>query len=138
MARACKALNEQGEPCGTPPLVDSDYCLWHDPDHEREAAEARRLGGANHRKEQVLQAIYGVEGLESVGQIRRLYDLAVSAALTVEKAADRARLLIAAGRAATDLLQVGELAARVQALEGALGPRLVKAEPEKRKRWGFR
>ena len=138
MTRFCKAQNERSEPCGTPPLVDSDLCFWHDPRYEKEAADARRVGGANHRKEQMLQGIYGVEGLESVSQIRRLYDLAVTAALSVEKASDRARLLLAAGKAALDLLQAGELEDRVSELENVLDERPQPVQKDKRRRWGFR
>ena len=137
MKRNCSALNEDGGPCGQAPLVGGDLCFWHDPRYEKEAAEARRAGGANHRREQMLQGIYGVEGLETVSQIRRLYDLAVTATLSVEKAADRARLLLAAGKAALDLLQVGEMEGRVQEIEKVLGQR-PKPSEDKRRRWGFR
>jgi len=29
------------------PLQDKDLCFWHDPEHQQEAAEARRLGASD-------------------------------------------------------------------------------------------
>ena len=46
MTKTCKALNERREPCRQAPLQDGEFCFWHDPEHEKEATEARRLGGA--------------------------------------------------------------------------------------------
>jgi hypothetical protein len=132
--RNCRANNERGGPCGQPPLVDSDFCFWHDPASEKEAADARRLGGANHRKEKALQGIYGVGGLETVADIRRILDLAITGVLPLSDSINRARVLIQAASAAARLLETGELEKRVQDIESVVGQR-PKPESKKHSWW---
>ena len=44
MKRACKALNEKGKACKQQPLVGGEYCFWHDPAYEKQAAENLKKG----------------------------------------------------------------------------------------------
>ena len=120
---SCKFVKEGGERCQAAPLRDSDLCFWHSPEHAEEAAEARRLGGLRRRKEKVVSGSYDIEGLENVGQIRRLVEIAVLDTLALENSIARSRALIAGAGAAAKLLEVGELEERIQALERALKPR---------------
>ncbi len=122
-ARTCTGVNESGERCRQAPLSDGDLCFWHDPKHAEEAAEARRLGGLRRRKEKVVSGSYDIEGLENVGQIRRLVEIAVLDTLALENSIARSRALIAAAGTAAKLLEVGELEERLLALEAAVEPR---------------
>ena len=133
MNRGCKALNERGEPCGQQPHTDTGLCFWHDPATEREAAEARRLGGANHNKEKALQGIYGVEGLATPAEIRRVLELALTGELALENSHNKARVLVQVVNAATRLLETTELAQRLEALEGVLTPR--QEQDKSKKKW---
>ena len=133
MNRGCKALNERGEPCGQQPHADTGLCFWHDPATEREAAEARRLGGANHNKEKALQGIYGVEGLATPAEIRRVLELALTGELALENSHNKARVLVQVVNAATRLLETTELAQRLEALEGVLTPR--QEQDKSKKKW---
>ena len=133
MNRGCKALNERGEPCGQQPHADTGLCFWHDPATEREAAEARRLGGANHNKEKALQGIYGVEGLATPDEIRRVLELALTGELALENSHNKARVLVQVVNAATRLLETTELAQRLDALEGVLTPR--QEQDKSKKKW---
>lgn len=73
--------------------------------------------------EKVVSGSYDIEGLESVGQIRRLIEIAVLDTLALENSIARSRALIAAVGAAAKLLEVGELEDRFLALEAAVEPR---------------
>ena len=133
VSTSCKFVKEGGERCQAAPLHDGEHCFWHDPKHAEEAAEARRLGGLRRRKEKVVSGSYDIEGLENVGQIRRLVEIAVLDTLALENSIARSRALIAAVGAAAKLLEVGELEERIQALERALKPRQAQALGRRRR-----
>jgi hypothetical protein len=123
--RTCAFIKQGGERCRQSPLQDEDFCFWHSPEHEKEAAEARRLGGMRRRREKTVEGAYDLEGLETVAGIRRVLDIAVSDALGLENSLNRSRVLISAAAAAARLLEVGELEERLASLEEGLGPRMV-------------
>jgi hypothetical protein len=125
--RACKALREDGRRCQAPPLLDGDFCLMHSPEHAEEVQEARRLGGLRRRKEKITSDAYDFEGLNDVGQVRRLLEIAALDALGLENSVARARTLAYLAQVALKALEVGELAERIEALERLVAPRLVKA-----------
>ena len=52
-----------GASAGPRAYEGEDFCLFHSPDHEEEAAEARRLGGLRRRKEKTLAGAYEFRGL---------------------------------------------------------------------------
>jgi hypothetical protein len=121
--RRCKAANDQGEPCGQPPLRDADFCFWHDPDHATEAAEARRLGGLRRKREHAVAGAYDIAGLEDLPSLRRVLEVAALDLLGLENSIARSRALIAVVQAGTKLLEVGELEERVSAVERVLRQR---------------
>jgi hypothetical protein len=102
-------------------MRDQAYCLFHSPDHSAEAAEARRLGGLRRRRETTLAVAYDFAGLGSTESIGRIIEIATLDALGLENSIARCRVLIAAALAASRLLEVGELEARLAALEAAVG-----------------
>jgi len=122
--RSCKYRKDDGQPCGAPPLQDSDFCLFHSPDHAKEAAEARRLGGLRRRKEKTVAGAYDLEGLDDVPKIRRLLEIAVLDTLSLENSVARSRTLAYLAQVALKTLEVGEFEARLEALEATVGPRL--------------
>ncbi len=119
MRRRCQAEKPDGQPCQMAPQRDGVYCFAHDPERASEAAEARRLGGLRRRREGTIAVAYDLPGLDSVAGIRRLLDVVVTDGIGLENGIARLRVLIAASSAATSLLKVGELEARVEALERA-------------------
>jgi len=123
-SRACRAIRTDGGPCGSPPLRDGAFCLWHDPAHDDEVREGRRLGGLRRRRETAVAGAYDFEGLRTTEQIRRLVEVAVIDTLGLENSIARARTLAYLAQTATKLLEVGELEERLTAVENALGPRL--------------
>ena len=110
MAGACGFEKRDGRPCGANPVRGGSFCLWHDPEHAEDAAEARRLGGLRRRREKTLAGAYDVAGLDSVDGIRRVLEIATFDALSLENSIARSRVLIAISATATKLLEVAALA----------------------------
>jgi hypothetical protein len=136
--RACKALKEDGGRCQSPPLLDGDFCLMHDPEHAEEVQEARRLGGLRRRKEKITSGAYEFEGLGSVNQVRRLLEIAALDALGLENSIARSRTLAYLAQVSVKLLEVGELEERVRELESVLFPRLDERAAQEKNRRGWR
>jgi len=130
--RTCNFVKDDGGSCGAAPLHESDFCFVHAPEYAEEMAEARRLGGLRRRRERTVAGAYDFEGLETVGQLRRLLSIATVDSLSLENSIARSRVLVAIVLAGSKLLEVGELQQRIEALEGALGPRLHAASGRKR------
>ena len=122
--RVCRGSKDNGEACRQAPLQGSDYCFWHDPQHTKEAAEARRLGGLRRRKEKITSGAYDFENLGSVAQVRRILEIAVLDTLGLENSVARNRTLAYLGQVALRTLEVGELEERLAALEETFRPRL--------------
>lgn len=125
--RVCKAVKGNGSQCEAAPLTDGEHCFWHSPEHAEEVAEAGRLGGLRRRREKTVAVAYDIEGLESVGAIRRLIEIAVLDTLGLENSIARSRTLAYLSQVALKVLEVGDFQERLQALEAALGPRLQTA-----------
>jgi len=121
--RGCDYMMADGRLCGSPALRGERYCLFHSPEHEEEAAEARRLGGLRRRREKTLVGAYDLEGLRSLGAVQRLLEIATLDALALENSVARVRALTYIAQTALKCLEVGELEERLEALEAALGPR---------------
>src|SRR5713226_2681557 len=49
-APCCPFVKPDGAPCAARPLPQSDFCLFHDPDHQQTLAESRSKGGATPRR----------------------------------------------------------------------------------------
>ena len=122
--RVCKAVKDNGNQCEAAPLTDGEHCFWHSPEHTEEVAEAGRLGGLRRRREKTVAVAYDIEGLETVGQIRRLIEIAVLDTLGLENSIARSRTIAYLAHVALKVLEVGEFQERLQALEAAIGPRL--------------
>src|SRR4051794_19482744 len=121
VAATCAGELPDGRRCRSWPIRGEAFCLWHSPDREEEAAEARRLGGLRRRREKTLSGAYDFAGLDTVQSIRRILEIATLDALGLENSIVRARVLISAALAAAKLLETGELEARIESLEAAIG-----------------
>lgn len=130
--RTCKALNSKGGPCGAPPRLESDYCVFHDPELAEIVQSARSAGGTRRKREVTLAVAYDFQGLSSVEEIRRLVEVAVFDALGLESSVAKVRALGYLAQVSLSLLEKGELEERVAAIEAAMGPRVVKLEGRRR------
>ena len=118
--RRCAYAKADGQPCQMAPLRDRPYCFAHDPERAEEAADARRLGGLRRRKEGTIAVAYDLPGLDTVVGIRRLLDIVVTDGVGLDNGIPRLRVLISTVVAAMNLLKVGDLEERLEALEGVV------------------
>lgn len=102
-------------------MTDSPHCFFHAPEHAQEAAEARRLGGLRRKREATLAGVYDLDGLDSVAGLRRLLHIAAVDALGLDNSVQRCRVIVSIVAAGVKLLEVGDLEARLNALEASLG-----------------
>ena len=124
----CKGITKGGERCLAPVLTDREFCYFHDPEHEAEAAEARRLGGLRRKRESTLQGAYEITGVGSLDDLLRILEVVTFDALSLDNSIARGRLLLGVVQMGTKLIEVGEHEERLAAIESALGPRLVRKE----------
>jgi hypothetical protein len=117
----CAGKRPDGQRCRSWPIRGEPYCLWHSPDREEEAADARRLGGLRRRREKAVSGAFDFGGLDSIQSIRRILEIATIDTLGLDNSVVRSRTLISAAVAAAKLLETGELEARLAVLELALG-----------------
>lgn len=122
--RVCRAPTSTGRPCRATPLRDEEVCFWHAPEHAADAAEARRLGGMRRRREGTLAGAYEFDCLASVGDLRRLLEIAAFDALSLDPSVARVRALTTIVQVGARLLEVGELEERLAAVEATLHPRI--------------
>ena len=124
--RTCKARTDKGDPCRAMPMRESDFCVFHDPEHAEVVAQARSAGGQRRKREATLAMAYDFQGLTSIQEIRRLVEVAAFDALGLNNDLGRVRALGYLAQVATTLLEKGETDERLTAVETALGPRLDK------------
>jgi hypothetical protein len=123
VAETCQGRRPDGQRCRSWPIRGEPYCLWHSPEREEEAADARRLGGLRRRREKAVSGAYDFVGLDSIPSIRRILEIATIDALGLDNSIARSRTLISAAVAAAKLLETGELEERLARLEAALSSR---------------
>ena len=130
--RFCKAKTDKGESCRAMPMRESDFCVFHDPEHAEVVAQARSAGGQRRKREATLATAYDFQGLTSIDEIRRLVEVAAYDALGLDNNINRVRALGYLAQIATSLLEKGEMEERLQAVEAALGPRVVSSNGRRR------
>jgi hypothetical protein len=133
--RACKYPKESRQPCQAPPMLDSDFCFWHDPAHAAEAAQARKLGGQRRRRESALAGAYDLGELTRIEELQRLLQIAAYDTLSLENSVQRNRALASYVPIGSGLIEKGELADKVRAIEAVLNPRDQTQATKGRKNW---
>jgi hypothetical protein len=113
-------------------MRESDFCVFHDPDHAEVVAQARSAGGQRRKREATLATAYDFQGLTSIDEIRRLVEVAAYDALGLDNDLGRVRALGYLAQVATSLLEKGEMEERLAAVEAAMGPRLVPRRSNRR------
>jgi hypothetical protein len=111
-------------------------CFWHDPANEKEVAEARRMGGLNRRREQTLATVYDLEGLATLEDILRAYELALMQSLSLDNSVARNRAIADVATAAARLYKDNEMARQIEQIKSVIEGRLPASQP-RRKRWGL-
>jgi hypothetical protein len=101
----------------------------HDPASAPEAAEARKLGGFQRRRESAVAIAYDVSGVATLEELARILGIAILEILALPNSIARSRTLIDAVRAGLKVRDAGQLEARVVALETALTGRPPARQP---------
>ncbi|HEY8869643.1 MAG TPA: hypothetical protein VIM30_09645 [Candidatus Limnocylindrales bacterium] len=117
LGRACSYQMPSGRLCRATPLRDEVFCFWHAPETAEEAAEARRVGGLHRRKKKTVAAIYDFKGLRTIEDHQALLETAATETLALENSIARNRTIATIVAAGAKLLETGELADRLAALE---------------------
>jgi hypothetical protein len=86
-------------------MREADRCFWHHPDMADEVAEAQRLGGLRRRRERTVAAAYDLAGLDDIGAVRRVLEIAVLDTLGLENSVARSRVLVGSVAAAAKLIE---------------------------------
>ena len=123
----CTAILEGGQRCRATPMRGSALCFFHNPETVDDAREARRLGGLRRRREGAVAGAYEFDGLATSGDLRRLLEIAAVDALALENSIARVRALTTIAQVGARLLEVGELEARIDALEATMRPRMERS-----------
>ena len=123
VGRACTYQMPDGRACRATPLREEAFCFWHAPGTADELAEARRMGGLHRRKKRTVATIYGFGGLRSVEDNQALLETIAIETLALENSIPRNRAITAMVATGIRLVEFGDLAARVAAIEAATGPR---------------
>ena len=121
--RGCTYEMLDGLLCQAPALRGKTLCYWHEPDSSDAAQEARRVGGHHRRKAKSVATIYDFSGLRTVESAQRLLETAAIETLALENSIARNRALISAAAGAGKLIEAGDLADRLSAVEAAVGPK---------------
>ena len=100
-------------------MRDEPFCFFHAPHTAEEAADARRLGGLHRRKRKSISAVYDFNGLRTIADNQALLETAVLETLAIENSISRNRALAAMAATGGKLIELGDLAERVAALEAA-------------------
>ncbi len=117
----CRGETRDGSPCGMARLSGSDYCFAHDPRRGRDRAKARVKGGRNRRTAHGAAPPGTAPGLRSVDAIQAELERAVFDTLMMANSSQRNRTLGYLLGFALRALEVGEIEARLAALESLVG-----------------
>jgi hypothetical protein len=122
VGRACTYQVPDGRACRATPLRDQPFCFWHSPETSEELSEARRMGGLHRRKKRTVATIYGFGGLRSIEDNQGLLETIAVETLGLENSIARNRALTAIVVTGAKLIELGDLATRIAAIETTLGP----------------
>jgi hypothetical protein len=112
-----------GRACRAAPLRSEAFCFWHSPDTAEELTEARRVGGLHRRKKRTVATIYGFGGLRSIEDNQGLLETIAVETLGLENSIARNWALTAIVATGAKLIELGDLAERIAAIEATLGAR---------------
>jgi hypothetical protein len=114
----CTSLRKDGSPCRGPSLPGSDRCWVHDPEQAERTAEARARGAVKAAK---LRSLRGRRSrLVTVPELLRFNAEVVHRAISGELPPDLARVAIYGLTLQRALIESGDLAKRLEALEQRL------------------
>lgn len=116
MAR-CTATTASGKHCKAPATIGGEFCFWHDPSQGHARAKARKKGGQRRRVDHAGDPFTLPETFETVHDANKLLDYILAEVLPMENSISRARVLLSIHESFLRAIEIGELEARIAALE---------------------
>lgn len=113
----CKATTKSGKPCRAAAVKNSKFCMIHAPHLGAKRAQARKRGGQTHRTPHGASAEILPDRITSIQDAQKILDYVMRELLPMDNSIQRARVLIALFEAYARALEVGEIEARLGALE---------------------
>ena len=123
MIKECKGKTKSGAPCGMKPIKGGKYCYTHEPTIAAQRAQAHKLGGQRTRPDHGSDAANIPDNITTIAQAMTILDYTLRELLILENSIPRSRALIALVGGYVDAVKVGELEARMIAIEAALRTR---------------
>jgi hypothetical protein len=124
VGRVCTYQMADGRPCRATPMRGEPFCFWHAPETADELADAQRMGRLHRRKKRTVAAIYGFGGLRTVEDNQALLETITIETMALDNSIARNRALNSMLTTGIKLVETGDLAARIEALEAGAGRRL--------------
>lgn len=116
ISRQCKARKRNGARCEAFAVIGSVYCLTHDPKRAQERRARNRAGGLARIAPKATNG-KSAPVISSVADCLQLLNDVISDLWVLENSVPRARGLLAASDAGLRVLDAGNLAERIAALE---------------------
>jgi hypothetical protein len=113
----CHGKTKTGNPCKMPPLKGSKYCFTHNPETRTAQAVARKIGGYNSATPHAGNAEAIPADVQTIEQARGILNYTLAELLVMDNSIARARALLAAFDSFVKAFEIGELEARIAALE---------------------
>ncbi|MCY7344930.1 MAG: hypothetical protein LH614_01820 [Pyrinomonadaceae bacterium] len=117
--KKCKANTKTGEECKAF-ANESGFCFTHDATRGRERAIARRNGGLATKQPHYADASVLPSSIRKIEDVLIVLDYALQESIGLDNSIQRGRLLVSIAHAYLEALKVGEMEARLEAVEMTL------------------
>jgi hypothetical protein len=118
----CKANNKDGGRCKAF-ANESGFCFMHDAARGKERALARRAGGLATRKPHFADAERLPYSIRRIDDVFALLNYTLRETIGLDNSIQRGRLLVSLAHGFIEVLKVGELETRIEAIENAMNLR---------------
>jgi hypothetical protein len=112
----CRARTADGDPCRMRP-TKSGYCFNHDPEMAATRALSRKRGGEGRHTPHAGDPSSIPANIQTIQDARKILDYTLQELLAMDNGIPRARALIALFEAFVRSFEIGEIEARLSALE---------------------
>ncbi len=117
--KKCKGNNKRGERCRAF-AGESGFCFMHDAGRGKERAIARRSGGLATKKPHFADESILPSEIRNVESVLIVLDYALRETVGLDNSIQRGRLLVSIAHGYIEALKVGEIEARLEAVEDVL------------------
>src|SRR4051812_12020178 len=118
--KRCAGRNANSELCGAPPVQDSLYCYFHDPELAEARDNARQMGHARQKRDATLAQVYGFSTLATTEGKQQLLDIAAHDTLALDNSVPRNRALAGMVQTSIKVDEYTEVRQRLEAVEAIM------------------